>query len=77
VAGLTFNIFGHDVSASKTLHHVEGESTKSAGRIGSTFKKLGTVIGGAFAAVQVFHFFKDSIARPPRRRRSGRRPRLC
>lgn len=60
-AGLTFNVFGHDVSASSTLHKVEGEADKSSKKIGSSFKTAGKVIAGAFASVAVVNFFKSSI----------------
>lgn len=61
MAGLTFNIFGKDISASKTLRGVEDQSSKSSGAIGGHFKKMGAVIGGAFAGVQVASFLKGSL----------------
>lgn len=41
MAGLTFNVFGHDVSAAKTIKGIEGQATKSSGKIRESFKDIG------------------------------------
>lgn len=61
---LTFNLFGKDVSASRSLQGVG----KAAGGVGSAFKGMATVAGGALAAIgianvgaNVLQFGKDSV----------------
>lgn len=61
MAGLTFNVFGHDVSAAKTLKHVEGQADESTKKIGSSFKHLGGVIAGGLAAGGVAEFFHSAF----------------
>lgn len=59
--GLTFNIFGHDVSASKAIRGVEGTAERSTARMGEHFKHLGRVIVGAFAAEKILEFGKQAF----------------
>jgi hypothetical protein len=61
VAGLTFNVFGKDVSASKTIKNVSDTADKSSKNIGGSFKKMGSVIAGGFAAAGVGAFLKGSF----------------
>lgn len=59
--GLTFNLFGKDVSVGKSLKGVEGKANESTKRIGDHFKHLGLVIGEAFAAEKIFEFGKSAF----------------
>jgi hypothetical protein len=60
--GITFNVYGHDVSGSKTLDGVQKHAQKTATGIGGSFKKVGGLIAGAFAAAKVKDFLSDSMA---------------
>jgi hypothetical protein len=60
--GITFNVYGHDVSGSKTLDGVQKHAQKTASGIGGSFKKVGGLIAGAFAAAKVKDFLSDSMA---------------
>src|SRR4051812_16974862 len=59
--GITFNVYGHDVSGSKTLDGVQKHAQKTATGIGGSFKKVGGLIAGAFAAAKVKDFLSDSM----------------
>jgi TP901 family phage tail tape measure protein len=53
-------LLGEDRSAGKTLRSVSGEAEKSTSKLGTLAKGLG-LLGGAFAAVGIGSFVKDSI----------------
>ncbi|HEY4269518.1 MAG TPA: hypothetical protein VGM94_15155, partial [Galbitalea sp.] len=55
---LTFDIFGRDVTASKTIAGVGNAAT----RVQAPFLKLGGVIAGAFAVDKILDFAKTSVS---------------
>lgn len=60
-SGLTFNVFGRDVSASRTIRGVEDQASRSSDGIGSKMKSMAGGIAGALGAVGAIDFLKGSM----------------
>jgi hypothetical protein len=60
-AGLTFNVYGNDVSASKVIHDVTSEAEGGAKKTASAWKTTAGIIGGALVAAKVKDFLSDSV----------------